>query len=92
MPALECPLGPDSGSWKAQDVAMEYALILQENHMKLAHQAAVANVAPAQLKAEKLTRPNITDFHCFCYHCQYFGQFLLKEVSGSSLLGEMFLR
>ena len=65
MPALECPLGadcdkgPDSGIWKTQDVDMEHALILQENHMKYAHQAAAAGAAPAQLKAEKLTRPHI---------------------------------
>ena len=44
MPALECPLGaacdtgPESSIWKTQDVAMEHALILLENHMKYAHQ------------------------------------------------------
>ena len=49
MPALECPLGvdctkgPDGGIWKTQDVAIDLALTLQENHMKYAHKATVGS-------------------------------------------------
>ena len=38
----DCTKGPDGGIWKTQDVDMKDALILQENHMKYAHQATMA--------------------------------------------------
>ena len=54
MPALECPLGtdckkgPESSTWKTQDVDKELALSLLETHMKYAHQLDGASGSPAQ--------------------------------------------
>ena len=50
---------PEQGTWKTENVALEAALKLQENHVKYAHQEAAAGAAPATLKAEKLVRPTI---------------------------------
>lgn len=65
MPVLSCPLGvrctdgPEQSMWKTENVALEAALKLQENHVKYAHQEAAAGAAPATLKAEKLVRPRL---------------------------------
>ena len=65
MPALPCPLGtrctdgPDGGVWFTVDVPFEDARKLLEDHIKYSHQAAAAGAAPAQLKAEKLSRPHL---------------------------------
>ena len=50
---------PEQSTWKTENVALEAALKLQENHVKYAHQEAAAGAAPATLKAEKLVRPTI---------------------------------
>ena len=65
MPVLPCPLGvrctdgENNGIWKTIDIAFEQATELIDKHVRLAHQAAAAGAAPAQLKAEKLVRPTI---------------------------------
>ena len=54
MPALECPLGadckkgPDSSTWKTQDVNMELAIKFREEHIKYAHQLDGATGPPSQ--------------------------------------------
>ena len=60
MPILPCPMGTDGedgATWKSVDIAFEQAQVA--DHVKFAHQNVAAGAAPAQLKAEKLTRPNI---------------------------------
>ena len=65
MPVLPCPMGArctdgeDGATWKSVDIAFEQAQVLVADHVKFAHQNVAAGAAPAQLKAEKLTRPNI---------------------------------
>ena len=65
MPVLPCPLGArctdgeDGAIWKSVDIAFEQAQALVADHVRFAHQNVAAGAAPAQLKAEKLTRPSI---------------------------------
>ena len=65
MPILPCPMGArctdgeDGATWKSVDIAFEQAQVLVADHVKFAHQNVAAGAALAQLKAEKLTRPNI---------------------------------
>ena len=64
MPSLSCPLGnackhgPDETTWKTDSVAVETAKELLNDHVRFAHQAAVAG-APNAMKAEKLVRPQV---------------------------------
>ena len=62
MPVLPCPMGArctdgeDGATWKSVDIAFEQAQALVADHVRFAHQNVAAGAAPAQLKAEKLTR------------------------------------
>ena len=64
MPSLSCPLGntckhgPEEAIWKTDNVALDTAKELLNDHVKFAHQAAVA-CAPNAMKAEKLVRPKV---------------------------------
>ena len=64
MPSLSCPLGntckhgPEEAIWKTDNVALDTAKELLNDHVKFAHQAAVAG-APNAMKAEKLVRPKV---------------------------------
>ena len=42
-----------------KDLPFEQAKVLSMNHMKFAHQDLTAGPLPAQLKAEKLSRPSL---------------------------------
>ena len=55
----ECTKGEGGGIWKTPSAPADTAIKLIEQHVKYAHQNAVAGPEAAVLKAEKLVRPTI---------------------------------
>ena len=54
-----CDKGKGGGVWVTEDLPFEQAEVLSTNQVKFAHQDLTASPSPAQLKAEKLSRPSL---------------------------------